>query len=192
MKRPVENEIKLSVESLSKALSVIRQHGFRVSASRVFEQNQVLDDEQCTLRDRGTLLRLRRTENAVTCTFKGAALPGRHKKREEREFTVSDLNECLAVFNGLGYRERFRYEKFRTEFEREGDRGHVTLDETPIGVYIELEGPAGWIDRTAKAFGFTRRDYITASYGQLYFEWCAKRGLKPSNLVFPGQKATSR
>ena len=91
---------------------------------------------------------------------------------------------CLAVFGGLGFHETFRYEKYRTEFAREGEPGIATLDETPIGVYMELEGPSRWIDRTAKTLGFARGAYITASYGQLYTEWCESRGIKPSNMRF--------
>jgi len=44
----------------------------------------------------------------------------------------------------------------------------IELDETPIGVFLELEGPATAIDRAAKALGFEKRDYILANYMVLY------------------------
>jgi adenylate cyclase class 2 len=136
------------------------------------------------LRKRGVLLRVRGAGKTVTCTFKGPEIPGRLKRREETEFGVSELGTCLAVFEALGYREAFRYEKYRTEFSRNGERGIATLDETPIGVYVELEGPARWIDRSAKALGFSRDAYVTASYGQLYFAWCKASGVKPAGMTF--------
>jgi adenylate cyclase len=45
----------------------------------------------------------------------------------------------------------FRYEKFRTEWEMED--GHLVLDETPIGVWAELEGQPLWIDATLEKLG---------------------------------------
>jgi adenylate cyclase class 2 len=120
----------------------------------------------------------------VTCTFKGREIPGPHKQREEREFRASDFHEAVAVFHGLGYAPAFRYEKYRTEFARSGEPGHVTLDETPVGVLLELEGPAEWIDHTAKELGFQPGDYILKSYGRLYAEWREKHPEAPADMIF--------
>jgi adenylate cyclase class 2 len=184
VKTPIENEIKLPVENIAKARALLRRHGFVVTTARVFEQNLVLDDEQNSLRERGLLLRLRAAGKFITCTFKGPETPGRHKSREEREFRASDLEACLAVFVALGFREAFRYEKYRTEFARDSEAGLVTLDETPIGVFMELEGPTRWIDSTAKALGFSRAAYITHSYGSLYESWCKTNGIELKDMRF--------
>lgn len=184
MKAPIENEIKLAVESVTKARALFRRHRFEVIEPRVFEQNLVLDDDHGSLRSGGKLLRVRAAGDRITCTFKGPDKPGRHKRRVENEFSASDLDACLAIFAGIGFHETFRYEKYRTEFGRDGEKGIATLDETPIGIYLELEGPVRWVDRTAKEFGFTGDAYITASYGQLYLEWCAARGMKPTDMRF--------
>ena len=155
VKKPIEIEIKLPVESVRKARALLRGNDFKVTTSRVFEENLVLDDDAHSLYNRGVLLRVRRAGKKVTCTSKGVEAQGnRHKRREEHEFNPSDFDEALAVFRTIGYRESFRYEKYRTEFARNSEPGHATLDETPIGVYMELEGPAQWIDRTAKMLGF--------------------------------------
>ncbi len=60
----------------------------------------------------------------------------------------------------------------------------ATLDETPIGIYLELEGTPAWIDRTARRIGFREEDYITESYGRLYLDWCRKNRVKPGDMVF--------
>ena len=101
--------------------------------------------------------------------------PTHHKQRVEREFMASNADECLAVFAGVGFHPAFRYEKYRTEFARrarrgeKGKQGLVTLDETPIGVFMELEGPAEWIDRTRERTRlFAQRlhhDELRAVYG---------------------------
>jgi adenylate cyclase, class 2 len=184
VKTPIETEIKLGVDDIAGARALLRRQGFKVTAPRVFERNLVLDDERGSLRARGMLLRVRGAGHAVTCTFKGPAAPGRHKRREEREFRAGDLESCLAVFAALGFREAFRYEKYRTEFARDNEPGHATLDETPIGVFMELEGPARWIDRTAKALGFAREAYITDSYSKLYDDWRQAQGIDFKDMRF--------
>jgi adenylate cyclase class 2 len=189
VKSPIENEIKLPVESAAKGRALLRRCGFSVVEPRVLEQNLILDDDRGTLGKRGLLLRVRAVDKRgspekITCTFKGIGTPGPHKRRVENEFTASDFKACLTVFAGIGFHEVFRYEKYRTEFARHGERGVATLDETPVGVYMELEGPARWVDATAKALGFSREAYITASYGELYNEWCNARKIKPGDMRF--------
>jgi len=184
LKPPIETEIKLAVPSAAKGRALLRRFDFKIVAPRIFERNLVLDDQRGSLRKAGLLLRVREAGTTVTCTFKGPAMPGRHKSRVEDEFTASDFAGAMAVFAGLGFHEAFRYEKYRTEFARDGERGIAIVDETPIGVYLELEGPGRWIDRTAKALGFSRDDYITASYGQLYTEWREARGIKAADMRF--------
>ena len=46
------------------------------------------------------------------------------------------------------------------------------MDETPIGVYLELEGEGAWIDKVALQMGFSPAEYILKSYGTLYREHC--------------------
>ena len=67
---------------------------------------------------------------------------------------------------------------------RDGAHREVTFDETPIGTYLEIEGPRLWIDEVAKALGYGPRDYISASYGRLYLGWCEAHGWEPSDMVF--------
>jgi adenylate cyclase class 2 len=194
VKKPIETEIKLRIEGPGKAGAArarasLRRHGFAIFAPRIFEQNLVLDDKRGSIRARGMLLRVRSAGKPggvaiTTCTFKGPAITGRHKSREEREFRASDLDSCLALFAGLGFRETFRYEKYRTEFARDHEPGHVTLDETPIGVFMELEGPARWIDRTAKELGFPVTAYVNDSYITLYLKWCKVAGIEPTGMRF--------
>jgi adenylate cyclase, class 2 len=120
----------------------------------------------------------------VTVTYKGRPMVARHKTREELELVVTNAPTMGAIFERLGYRPVFRYDKYRTEYRQNRGTGLATLDETPVGIYVELEGTAAWIDRTARRMGFGERDYITASYARLYLQWCEKSGVKPSNMVF--------
>lgn len=179
-----ETEIKLPVRDARAARSMLRAAGFRVSRRRVFESNTVFDTPGMALRTSGQLLRIREAGNRVTLTYKGKAGFIKHKSREEVEVAVSNASQAATIVARLGFVPLFRYEKFRTELEQLGRHGIITIDETPIGVYLELEGTPHWIDRTARTLGFHQKDYITASYARLYLEQCAREGSEPSDLVF--------
>jgi adenylate cyclase class 2 len=107
--------------------------------------------------------------------------------REELETVVSDRGAMLQILARLGYVPAWRYEKYRTEFRGSG-AGLALLDETPFGVFLELEGPAEWIDETAAALGFQPSDYLLESYGALYAEHCRLTGATPGEMVFPPTK----
>jgi len=179
-----EIEIKLAAPDAAAARRLLRNAGFRVSRRRVFEANTVFDTADRSLRGRTLLLRVRQTPGASTLTFKGPPLMAKHKTREELEITLSSAARCGSILERLGFEPSFRYEKYRTEFRYPGTAGIATLDETPIGVYLELEGSPRWIDRMARRLGFRDADYITASYGRLYLDWCAARNIPPAHMVF--------
>ena len=125
-------------------------------------------------------------------TYKGAPAAGKYKDREELEVGVSDPRKLSDMLTRLDFIPTFRYEKFRTEYHRPGEAGVATLDETPIGVYLELEGTPGWIDRSAKRLGFAASDYSTASYYGLYAHYCRLNGLPVTHMTFQKQKSEDR
>ena len=181
---PNETEIKLAVDDVKTARRKLRAAGFRVARPRVFEANMVFDRSKASLRRQRTLLRLREAGKTSTLTYKGPPIPGRHKSREEIETHVDDPAAMRTILERLGFRAEWRYEKYRTEYKLERGAGMATLDETPIGVYLELEGSPRWIDRMARVLGFKHEEYITASYGRLYLDYCKRRRLKPRDMVF--------
>jgi adenylate cyclase class 2 len=178
-----EIEIKLPVPDAATARKLLRRAGFRVSRRRVFEANTLFDTLVMSLRVSRQLLRVREAGGVVTLTYKGPPAMGRHKSREELELEMSAAPPMAAILQRLGFQPVFRYEKYRTEYGRFGSAGVATLDETPVGVYLELEGTPHWIDRTARELGFGEADYITASYGRLYLDWCQRNGITPGNML---------
>lgn len=204
MAHKIEVEVKIAAASAARVRAVLRKAGFIAAAPRAFEQNLVLDDARGSLKSRGLLLRVRTTGrrgagHSPLCTFKGPSLEirTRHKRREEREFSPDSAEQCLAVFAGLGFRPAFRYEKYRTVYSRRARKGETAnglavLDETPIGVFLELEGPSAWIDRTARELGFSPVDYITASYARLWEHWCAAHEIPSGDMVFASSRPAPR
>jgi|SRR5579872_2056269 len=182
----VETEIKLRLtQGPGHTRAHLEQHGFQVTGTRQLESDQTFDLPSGELRLSGRLLRLRSAGERWTVTYKGPADAGaKHKSREEIETDVSDGAAFAQILERLGYQPSFAYEKFRTTFKSPGEDGIVTLDETPIGDFLELEGPEYWIDATAVRLGFGPADYITSSYATLYEEHRRTHRTVPRDMQF--------
>ncbi len=165
---PRETEVKLRVEDLGPVREALRRLGAELARERHLEDNLLFDDGSASLRDRGTVLRLRRTPHAGVLTFKGPRVVDEGvKSREERETTIDDPVELEAILSRLGYRPVFRYQKYRESWTHLGQE--IELDETPIGCFLEIEGDREGIDAVAAALGFSPKDYLSESYVGLFF-----------------------
>jgi adenylate cyclase class 2 len=91
-----------------------------------------------------------------------------------------------AILESLGLKPSFRYEKFRAEWS--DGTGHVVIDETPVGDFGEIEGPAAWIDQTASKLGIGEERYITASYAELFLEWKRRTRSSAKEMTFADVK----
>jgi adenylate cyclase class 2 len=182
----IETEVKIRMPGgAAEALDYIKRHGFQVRTPRSLQADQVFDRPDGDLRKARQLLRVRSEHGRAVLTFKGAPFPGPYKSREELEAETEDAAALIKILDRLGYVPAFRYEKYRTSFGLPGETeaGVLTLDETPIGVFLELEGPESWIDRTALHLGFSAKDYLSVSYATLYREHRAVHGGVP-DMVF--------
>src|SRR5574337_976041 len=192
---PREIEIKLKVEDPRALRKKLKECGFVVVERRHFESNLVFDFRNSHLRNSCSLLRLRNKGNRHILTFKGPPHPSdSYKIRPEIEMSIPDSEALQQILKALGLRSTFRYEKYRTIYAEKGRRRTagmplLVFDETPIGSYIELEGPSGWIDRKALRLGYRKADYIKETYAALYWKQCRRTGVKPKNMVFPGNKS---
>ncbi len=183
----VETEIKFRVADLADLSRKLEAAGFRVETPRAFESNVLYDTPNRQMRARTEILRIRSYAGRWTVTHKrlpDADTPGedRHKHRIETETEVSSGEALAEIFTSLGLVAVFRYEKWRAEWT-DGE-GHCVVDETPIGDYAELEGPAGWIDRVAARLGVGQADYITLSYGRLFDQWRQQHRSAARDLTF--------
>jgi adenylate cyclase class 2 len=181
----LEIEIKLRLAgNVTKIRETLVQLGFRITKRRALESNILFDNTKRSLRKHGKLIRVRLTDGHRKLTFKGPSRPGKYKKRLEIEFDLPDRPFMESIFTHMGYHPVFRYEKYRAEYSKPRGLGKVLLDETPIGNFLELEGPPRWIDQTARLLGYSHKDYITRSYGYLYLAFCRERRIRPKDMLF--------
>ena len=185
-----EVEIKFRVQDLRALTRDLRAAKFRLVTPRTHEMNTLYDLPGYKLRKRGALLRLREYGKEWLFTYKAKGAAGRHKSREETETKVADGEKMERILKALGFEPLFRYEKYRAEWT--DGKGHVVIDETPIGNFGEIEGTPRWIDQTAKLLGIERRQYITQSYSELFFTWKRSTRSRATEMTFKAVSGKSR
>lgn len=178
----IEQEVKLPFDNAEAARRAVITAGGRLVASRRLMDDRLYDTSDSRLRAGGCTLRLRRDGTQPILTFKGPLQPGPVKAREEIETTVGDAGAAEALLAALGFRPGFRAQKYREEYALDGTR--VAVDETPIGVFVEIEGEPAAIGRVARHLGRTPADYRLESYVDLYLGACRSRGVTPGNMTF--------
>jgi adenylate cyclase class 2 len=180
---PVEREIKLRFDSVEQARAAIETAGATPRLGRRLQEDALLDDEAETLRRRGCALRIRSENGKSRITFKGPIQPSAMKLRDEFETVVGDGALLLRIFEELGFHVWFRYEKYREEYSHEDVI--VAIDETPVGIFVEIEGSEQGISSMAEGLGRRPVDYVLDSYRSLFLKLRDACGLTGSDMLFP-------
>ncbi len=180
----IETEIKIAIspdrwESLRRHQRLILVH------PRTFEDNWLFDTPACHLAKQHCLLRLRRYGDRIELTWKEPVLsvPENFKVRKEITITVSDLDATRTLLERLGYTVWFRYQKYRSLYRF--NELQIMLDETPIGMYVELEGEPQAIETTLQQWGWPDLPRITATYYDLFVQARCEGRFHGEHLVFP-------
>jgi adenylate cyclase class 2 len=182
---PLEREIKLRFDSAEEARDKILALGAAPLLGRRLQEDCLFDTEDEKLRRQRSTLRVRSESGKSLLTYKGPAIPSLIKIRDEYETVVADGAMLNRILEELGLHCWFRYEKYREEFTN--DDVVIAVDETPVGVFVEIEGGEDAIHDTARALGFTPTDYITDSYRFLFLQHRDANGLEGHDMVFAGR-----
>jgi adenylate cyclase class 2 len=178
-----EREIKLRFADAGTARAAVAALGAAPLRGRRLQSDMLFDTPDGSLGARRSVLRARRDGDREIVTFKNPSDHAVLKVREEIETLVGDLAASIAIFEQLGLRCWFRYEKYREELAL-GDVV-IAIDETPVGTFVEIEGSESGIASTAAALGRSPADYIVESYRALFVRHCAERGIPATDMVFP-------
>lgn len=156
---------------------------------RHFEDNLLFDRDAALLR-REQVLRLRSKGDRWVLTFKGPAVIDRHgiKTRQECETRVQDGDQARAILEALGYRVSFRYQKWRSTYQR--GRVQLMIDETPMGNFLELEGDRDAIRAARDELGMQSAIPIELSYVQLYLK--SRTPQQPRDMVFESHESLNQ
>lgn len=178
---PIEREYKFHVESLGAVAEKLAEVGAERVERSVLERNWLLDRDG-RFRDSGQVLRLRLDGSSALLTFKG---PVWHEDgarvRTEVEVGVTDVEGARTLLKALGYEQAGYYEKRRATWALGSTE--ISLDETPIGSFIEIEG-----DRASEVvtlLGFDAGEAESRSYVALYEAYRSEHPEAPADMVFP-------
>jgi len=189
---PHEIEVKLRLNNLD----AFARAGItlEIETARHFEDNWLLDSPNQYLGGRAAILRVRSAAGRGSITYKenaGDDAPAsKFKKRIEIETAIDDPESAVAIFERLGYRKWFRYQKYRTVYRAtlpQNSQLSVMFDETPLGAFVELEGAEEVIAQAVEALGVTPAEYVLESYLAIQAEHCRRQGKPLENMIFIGK-----
>ena len=177
-----EIEVKFALRDREELTRKLHELGAQRLYPETFEDNIVLD-RRGELRTRGALLRVRKFGKYAIATFKGPmSIEGGIKSREEVQTGVESFELAIQLFDSLGFKPTFRYQKFREVWRlREVE---VVLDRTPIGEYFEFEGPIDTIRTIAAELGMSMDNAIRQPYADLYRQARRTRPDLGENMIF--------
>ncbi len=186
MSHEIEVKLKLDVAALERA-------GIRLEVilPRHFEENWLLDSALRQLGEKFSILRVRAVNGNGFLTYKerpGSDAPAsQFKLRIEIETEIGDPEKALEIFERLGFKKWFGYQKYRTVYRAilpDESELHVMADETPLGNYLELEGEENAILAATKLLGLKPTDYILESYLALQIAHCHQQGKSLEDMLF--------
>ena len=178
----LEREIKLPFATAEAARAAVLATGATPLHGRRLQEDCLLDTTNDDLRRRRSALRVRQDGGRCVLTFKGPVQQATVKVREELETIVGDGTLLMGILGELGFHVWFRYEKYREEFAL--DDCIIAIDETPVGVFVEIEGGDRGIEAAAQMLGRGPGDYVLESYRGLFVRYCEQRGIEPTDMLF--------
>jgi adenylate cyclase class 2 len=179
---PQEIEVKFPLRDRAELLRKLHDIGAQQLYPETFEDNIILD-RRGELRTKGALLRVRKFGKYSLATYKGPmSIEGGVKSREEVQTGIESFELAIQLFDTLGYKPVFRYQKFR-EVWRVRDV-EVVIDRTPIGDYFEIEGSVELIRSLAAELGMEMEQAIRQTYADLYRQARRTRADLPNDMVF--------
>jgi len=183
---PQEIEVKFALRDRNELVRRLHEIGAQRLYPETFEDNIVLD-RRGDLKTKGALLRVRKFGKYSIATYKGPmSIDGGVKTREEVQTGVESFELAIQLFDALGFKPVFRYQKFREVWRlRESE---VVLDRTPIGDYFEIEGPMEMIRTIAAELGMSMDQAIRQTYADLYRQARRTRSDLGENMVFPPEE----
>lgn len=132
--------------------------------SEVFEENFL--HRGGTLDERSAALRIRKTADTTTLTYKEKLRDdGGIKHKIEYETDIIDAEAMERIIEMLGYHLSVVYEKHRKTWKL-GDV-EVVLDELPFGQFMEIEGTIDAITAAEKLLGIKKLEVESRGYPSL-------------------------
>jgi len=168
-----ENEIKIALtkESMATLRHRLELQGSRITTRETLETNTLFDFENRRLTENGCALRMRSYDQMSLLTYKGPVQDDPlFKRRSELQTRVSHPDTMHQILASLGLEPCFQYSKMREiQSLTIGEVSlEVSLDETPVGFFVELEGAPSTITKALRILSLENKQVIRDTYVSLY------------------------
>ncbi len=182
----LETEVKFYLSDIQSTRRRILNLGAK-SCGRFFESNVRFEDAQKTLKQKKSLLRLRRDQK-ITLTFKQTPpeINTQFKVMKELEVEVSDFDTTHHILHALGFHHQQIYEKWRETLVLK--QTHFCLDSLPFGQFLEIEGTGKDIKDFGVKLDLQWGQRILLNYLQIFEILQKKLLLKFSDVTFDNFK----
>lgn len=179
-----EIEVKVPVKDFRRIKSILKKINAEKIKKFTKEKNILFDHEVLKLKEKDWVFRIRKfgKENILTLKTKKKGKKG-FKVREEINLKFENFNKMLKLLKKIGFYESFYYEKFREEYRYKGLL--ISLDKTPVGNYVEIEGIYNEILDFLKILGLKLEQTLALSYLQIFRMF----NKKENKMVFKKFKA---
>lgn len=178
----IEREVKFYLTGIKNIQRELLSAGAEIIHPRVLERNLRFDFPDGALTGAGKVLRLRQDDHARLTYKDRATNEDVISEREELEIRIDDFKTARALLEALGYEVSVQYEKYRTTYRL--FNVEIDLDEMPIGIFLEIEGPdAASIRRAAEALHLNWEARASISYVGLFEKVC-EGGAQGKHLTF--------
>ena len=179
----VETEVKFLIKDPQRIARLLEELGAQPAVAEIHELNLRFDRPDRSLARASQVLRLRR-DSRVRLTYKGPRYAsGDAGARTEIEFEAGDFDAAQAFLEALGYEVSMLYEKTRRTYHL--GPAEVVLDRTPLGHFVEIEGPGSEeIEAAARRLGLDWSARCLLSYTALFDQVKAALGLDFRDLTF--------
>lgn len=180
-----ETEIKLYVPDLQAVEQRLTAVEAALKAPRIFERNVRYDRADGSLSANAMVLRLRQ-DTRIRLTYKedlpDVEASSSVSSRFEAEVEVSDFEAMDTILRKLGYKPYMVYEKYRTTYLL--NNAEITLDELPVGTFVEIEGDAEAIQTVRESAGLENARQMPSSYTTIFDRVKKRLGLHFADITF--------
>lgn len=162
-----EIEVKVPVKDFKEIKKILKNIKARKKCKETLEKNILFDNKELKIVEKRWVFRLRKFGKKTILTLKTTAKGKKgFKVREEINVNLDDFEKMGKFLKKIGFFEVFYYEKFREDYDFNGL--NISLDRTPVGNYVELEGSYEKILDFLNKLDIPLNQTLSLSYLQLF------------------------
>lgn len=189
----IETEIKLILENINiEQLTNKIEETFNLKRSNSFHQvtHQFFYEDYTK---QNAFPRIRNEENGSnTLTVKAKIKDGEQKeseyfKRIELETDISNVESVISMMPFFGYPKKVSWEKKRVNFtsnKNEELSFAISLDETPMGYFLEIESNEEKIEEIIKILELSNLERTKKAYLGVWADFNKKNNTDRENMMF--------